>query len=176
MRSARTIALTALLIAADIAASPLSANEIPQGERRSGYSFMSQDTQAMQNDDTANPGMLWVLDGEALWRSKAGAAGKSCADCHDDARARIRGVAASAPALDNAPGPPVDLEQRLNLCRVQNQQATPLPYESRELLALTAFVAKQSHGMPIESGADPQLESYAAQGRDLFMRRQGQLN
>ena len=22
----------------------------------------------MQDDDTANPGMLWVLDGEALWK------------------------------------------------------------------------------------------------------------
>ena len=40
----------------------------------------------MQDDDTANPGMLWVLDGEALWNRKAGAAGKSCADCHGDAR------------------------------------------------------------------------------------------
>ena len=25
---------------------------------------MSPDTKAIQNDDTANPGMLWVLDGE----------------------------------------------------------------------------------------------------------------
>ena len=40
----------------------------------------------MQDDDTANPGMLWVLDGEALWKRKAGAADKSCADCHGDAR------------------------------------------------------------------------------------------
>jgi len=24
----------------------------------------------MQDDDAANPGMLWVLDGEALWNSK----------------------------------------------------------------------------------------------------------
>ena len=24
----------------------------------------------MQDDDTANPGMLWVLDGEALWSAQ----------------------------------------------------------------------------------------------------------
>ena len=30
--------------------------------------------------------------------------------------------------------------------------------------------------MPIETGADPQLEPFIAKGRDLFMRRQGQLN
>ena len=44
----------------------LLAAEIPPSDRRSGYDFMGPDTRAMQDDDTANPGMLWVLDGEAL--------------------------------------------------------------------------------------------------------------
>ena len=137
---------------------------------------MAPDTQAIQNDDTANPGMLWVLDGEALWKSKAGAAAKSCADCHNDAASSMRGVAARYPAFDAKLGRPVNLEQRINLCRAEHQQATPLAYESRDLLALTAFVAQQSRGMPIEAGADPQLEPFVAKGRELFMRRQGQLN
>src|ERR1700704_7033265 len=125
MRFARTIIIAVVLIAAGIGASRLSATEIPQGERQSGYSFMTPDTQAIQNDDTANPGMLWVLDGEALWKSKAGAAAKSCADCHNDGA--MRGVAARYPAFDKTLGHPVDLEQRINLCRTQNQQAMPLP-------------------------------------------------
>jgi len=174
MRSARTIALAALLVAAF--ASLLSANEIPQGERRSGYSFMSPDTKAMQNDDTTNPGMLWVLDGEALWKSKAGATGKACADCHHDAGASMKGVAARYPAFDKTLGRPVNLEQRINLCRARHQEATPLPYESRDLLALTAFVAQQSRGVAVEAGADPELEPFVARGHDLFMQRQGQLN
>lgn len=173
MRPSRTILAAAALL---VAVSAVLATEIPQGERRSGFSFMSPDTQAMQNDDTANPGMLWVLDGETLWKSKAGAADKSCADCHNDARTSMKGVAARYPAFDKALGHPVNLEQRINLCRAQHQQATPLPYESRELLALTAFVAQQSRGIAIESGADPQLEPFIAKGHDLFMRRQGQLN
>ena len=174
MRSARTIALAALLVAAF--ASLLSANEIPQGERRSGYSFMSPDTKAMQNDDTTNPGMLWVLDGEALWKSKAGATGKACADCHHDAGASMKGLAARYPAFDKTLGRPVNLEQRINLCRARHQEATPLPYESRDLLALTAFVAQQSRGVAVEAGADPELEPFVARGHDLFMQRQGQLN
>ena len=152
MRSIRTIVLAVLLIAADIAASPLRATEIPQGERRSGFSFMTPEIQAMQKDDTSNPGMLWVLDGETLWKSKTGAAGKTCADCHDDARTSMKGVAARYPAFDKALGRPVNLEQRINLCRTTHQQATPLAYESRELLALTAFVAQQSRDVAIESG------------------------
>jgi L-cysteine S-thiosulfotransferase len=175
MRAAGTIAVAALLIAVGIAA-PLLATEIPQAERRSGFSFMTSDTKAIQNDDTANPGMLWVLDGESLWKSKAGAAGKACADCHDDARASMKGVAARYPAFDRELGHPVNLEQRVNLCRVRNQQATPLAYESRDLLALTAFVAQQSRGIAIETGTNLQLEPFIAKGRDLFMQRQGQLN
>jgi L-cysteine S-thiosulfotransferase len=159
-----------------IAASAVLATEIPQAERRSGFSFMAPGTQAMQNDDTSNPGMLWVLDGEALWNSKAGAAGKACADCHDDARTTMKGVAARYPAFDKGLGHPIDLEQRINNCRATHQQATPLAYESRELLALTAFLAQQSRGMPITAVSDPQLEPFIAKGRELFMQRQGQLN
>jgi sulfur-oxidizing protein SoxA len=166
--------IVAMLSAATVAP-PLLAAEIPQGERRSGFSFMTPDTQAIQNDDTANPGMLWVLDGEALWKRKVGGAGKACADCHNDADG-MRGVAARYPAFDKELGRPVNLEQRINLCRVRNQQATPLAYESRDLLALTAFVAQQSRGVAIETAADPQLEPFLGKGRELFMQRQGQLN
>jgi sulfur-oxidizing protein SoxA len=172
MKSARMIAVAALLMTA----ASLAATEIPQSERRSGFSFMTPETQAIQNDDTANPGMLWVLDGEALWKGKTGAAAKACADCHNDATASMKGVAARYPAFDAALGRPVNLEQRINLCRARHQQATPLAYESRDLLALTAFVARQSRGLPIESGADPQLQPFIAKGREFFMRRQGQLN
>jgi sulfur-oxidizing protein SoxA len=173
MRLARTIAAAMLAVAAAIAA---SAGEIPQGERRSGYSFMTPDTKAIQNDDTTNPGMLWVLDGEKLWKSKAGDTAKACVDCHNDARVSMKGVAARYPAFDKELGRPVNLEQRVNLCRTRHQQATPLPYESRDLLALTAYVAQQSRGVAIATGADPQLEPFVTKGRQLFMQRQGQLN
>ena len=175
MRPFPAIAGAALLVAAGIVV-PLLAAEIQQGQRRSGYSFITPDTQAMQNDDTANPGMLWVLDGEALWKNKTGALNKACADCHHDAGASMRGVAAHYPAFDQALGRPVTLEQRINLCRARHQQAAPLAYESRDLLALTALVARQSRGLAIEAGTDPQLEPFVAKGRELFMHRQGQLN
>jgi sulfur-oxidizing protein SoxA len=120
--------------------------------------------------------MLSVLDGEALWNKQAGVLNNACADCHHDARASMRGVAARYPAFEQALGRPVNLEQRINLCRARHQQATPLAYESRDLLALTAFVAEQSRGVAIQAGADPQLEPFVAEGRELFMHRQGQLN
>ena len=172
MTQSPAIIVAALLVMA----APLLAAEIPQGQRRSGFSFMAPETQAMQNDDAANPGMLWVLDGEKLWNGKAGAAGKACADCHNDARVSMKGVAARYPVYDKSRGRPVDLEARINLCRAEHQQATPLAYESHDLLALTAFIAQQSRGIEISAGSDRELEPFVAHGRELFMQRQGQLN
>ena len=72
------LAIAAVAVSALAAAA--RAGEIPAAERRSGYEQMSAETKAMQDDDTANPGMLWVLDGEALWNAKAGEAGRACAE------------------------------------------------------------------------------------------------
>ena len=171
MSSSRAIALAALLTAL-----PVLASEISPDQRRSGYSFMATDTKAMQDDDTTNPGMLWVLDGEALWTAKAGNAGRACADCHGDARESMKGLSARYPAFDRQLGRPLSLEQRINLERAQRQDAPPLAYESRDLLALTAFIADQSRGTPITAGDDPALKPFVDEGRELFMLRQGQLN
>lgn len=154
----------------------VQAAEIPLAERRSGYEFMGRETRAMQDEDATNPGMLWVLEGEALWRQKAGAAGRACADCHGDARASMKGVAARHPAYDASRGRPVNLEQRINACRSDRQSAPPLAYESRELLALTAYVARQSRGSPIEIAIDERAKPFLDAGRTTFFRRQGQLN
>jgi len=146
--------------------------EIPLAERRSGYLDMGQATRAMQDDDATNPATLWVLDGEALWAAKAGAAARACADCHQD----LRGVAARHPAYDPATGRLVNLEQRINQCRTVRQQAPALAYESRALLALTAYVGRQSRGMPIQVEASERTKPFLEAGRATFLRRQGQLN
>ncbi len=79
------------------------------------------------------------------------------------------------PRFDDALAKPVDLEQRVNLCRTRHQQAQPFANESREQLALTALIGRQSRGMTIESGS-ARLEPFVSKGREIFMRRQGQLN
>ena len=89
----------------------------------------------------------------------------------------MKGVAARYPAFDKALGRPVNLEQRINLCRADQQQATPLPYESRDLLALTAFIARQSRGIPIETGARSAACSRSSpRAAPCSCQRQGQLN
>src|ERR1041385_8404087 len=47
-------------------APPTPAPYIVDG-RRSGYTYLSEDNQRLQNDEFANPGFLWVERGRALW-------------------------------------------------------------------------------------------------------------
>ena len=176
MRLRRGAWFRAAIAAALLHAGTVPAAEIPAGERRSGYEFMSAETRAMQDDDVTNPAVLWLLDGEDLWKRKTGAAGRACADCHGDAATSMKGVAARYPAWSAAAGRPVNLEQRINACRSGRQQASALPYESRELLALTAYVARQSRGMPIGITVDARMRPFLEAGRATFLRRQGQLN
>jgi L-cysteine S-thiosulfotransferase len=88
----------------------------------------------------------------------------------------MKGLAARFPAFDEASGRPVNLEQRINLSRERDQQAAPFRYESAELLALTAYIALQSRGQPIDPPKDKRLEPFRERGRALFNQRSGQLN
>ena len=137
----RRIAFAALLVMA-------------AGEKHSGYQDASPETRAMQDDDASNPGFLWVQQGETLWNERIGAAGRSCADCHGAAPVAMRGVATRYPLFDARIGRPVTLAQRIEQCRVDRQEATPLPADSDALLGLTAYVGLQSRGLPMQVAVD----------------------
>ena len=145
-------------------------------KRRSGYQDMGPSLQKMQDDGTANPGMLFVQLGAQGWATPAGAANKACADCHGASGATMKGVALRYPAIPEGADTPADLEARINLCRTANQKAAPLPPESRELLSLSAYVAHQSRGQPIAPPDDPRLAPFRERGAALWAARQGQLN
>ena len=141
----RWLILFAMLLGAAYAHSE---SFIALNKRQSGTQFMAASTQAMQNDDTANPGMLWVKDGEALWQRSTEGNQKSCASCHTPSS--MKGVAARYPAFDDVLKRPITLSQRINQCRQKHQQADPLRFESRDLLGLESYVAHQSRGLPVD--------------------------
>lgn len=143
---------------------------------RSGISFASADIRALQADDFANPGMLWVARGEKLWGMAAGRNNQSCASCHQDAKSSMKGVAARYPRIDAATSRLFNLEGRINRCRKDQQEGEPLRYESEELLALTAYVAHQSRGLPLQVSVDDAARPYFERGRETYYRRQGQMN
>src|SRR5215210_3930759 len=142
--------------------------QTPADQRRSGFDFMSPETQAMQKDDLSNPGMFSLRDGEALWTERSGTAKRACADCHGDAKASMRGVAARHPAYDPQERRPINLEQRINQCRTARQGASPFPYESPALIGLSTYVGHQSRGVAVAPSADERLASFRENGRALY--------
>ena len=176
-RSACEVAPTWLLLVlmAGTPTAPAGERAQPVDARRSGLLDMRPQTQAMQRDDGANPGMLAVLEGASLWRQAAGNVQRACADCHG-APSTMQSVATRYPAFDAQAARPITLEQRINACRVRHQQASPWAWESRELLALGALVGHQSRGLPIAPAQDPLLQPFRERGQSRFEQRVGQLN
>jgi sulfur-oxidizing protein SoxA len=171
MRRARArVALAAAALAAGVALAQERA--IAPGELKSGSAFLGSDLRALQNDDFANPGMLWVERGEKLWREPAGSL--ACAGCHKGQS--MRGVAAHYPRIDSASGKLLSLEGRINQCRTERMGAEPLRYESEELLALTAYLARQSFGLPIATRIDGAARAHFEAGRAAYHQRRGQMN
>jgi L-cysteine S-thiosulfotransferase len=84
-------------------------------------------------------------------------------------------VAARYPAWDAALGKPVTLAARVNLCRQRHLKAAPLAPESDALLALEAYLARQSRGLPIVPDAEPRSRPFRDSGERLFRQRIGQL-
>lgn len=143
---------------------------------QSGIAFLSAEIRALQQDDFSSPAMLWATRGEKLWNAPAGKGNQSCASCHQDARASMKGVSARYPKIDPGAARLVNIEGRINHCRTRHQQAESLSYESEELLALTSYVGFQSRGMPVAVTIDVQNRRHFERGRDMYYTRMGQIN
>lgn len=172
--SARSLAIASILSAAALAA---SAAEPQRPEPlKSALEFVGADIRALQADDFSNPAMLWMARDEKLWSEAPPGGAKSCAGCHGDAPASMKGAATRYPRIDPGSAQLVDLEGRINLCRERHQRAASFQPESDELLGLTAYVAYQSRGRPLAMSLDPQNHRAFERGRERYRTRIGQMN
>lgn len=175
--------LTVLVVAALACVTAVAASALAQAPLqgrtaapRSGQEFMSQATRSMQRDDSLNPGMLWVREGEQLWSTAPRTGSPSCAGCHGDAARSMKGVAPRYPAHDDVLDRAVNLGQRIDQCRHRHQQL-PLPAaETPQRLALETFVAHQSRGLPLAPPGGARMDAERERGRALFQQRFGQLD
>ena len=171
--AARTLVGPALLLLLSVAG---AADHAPSQQPRSDYTFLGAELRALQDDEFANPGMLWVDRGRALWSEATGAAAQSCQSCHGQASASMRSVAPRYPAWSQSLGRVINLEQQINHCRVERLKAAAWDYESEELLALTAFISHQAKGLPTQVRIDGHAAQSFERGRAFFYQRRGQLN
>lgn len=145
-----------------------------QGRASSGTAYLDAATRRLHEDDFLNPGMFAVEQGREVFGRADGDRGMSCAACHDEAS--TRGMAARYPRYEAARGGIVDLPDAVDRMRREKMGASPLGRDSAEMLALSAFLARQSRGLlrqvDVEGPARPFLEA----GRAFFFARRGQLD
>lgn len=144
--------------------------------RRSGYTYAQPETRAMEDDNIANPSFAWVDQGEAMWSKKEGKAGKSCASCHGDASKSMKKVAGTYPVYAKELGKLINVEQRINQCRVERMQANAWKWESKELLSMTAYVKYQGRGTTVNPVIDGPAKPFFDKGKAFYEQRAGQLD
>ena len=157
-------------------ARPLASRPYSIDGRRSGYTYLSEENRRLQDDEFGNPGLLWVERGSQLWVQPHGPSQKSCASCHADGASTMRGTRTRFPRFDTRRNTLINLEQQINRCREERLGATAYPYESEELLALTALVGFQSRGLPLNVDIEGPAKPFFEAGRAFFVRRRGQLD
>lgn len=145
-------------------------------DRRSGYTYATAETRAMQDDDFENPGMLWVEHGEESWEEVDGEAGKACASCHKDAATSMKTVGTTYPKIAKDIGKLDNIENRINRCRTENMKAKPWKYDSQDMLGMVSYVKRQSHGQPVNVSIEGEAASWYEKGKAFYNQRRGQLD
>jgi sulfur-oxidizing protein SoxA len=140
----------------------------------SGWLFREADTRSMEADDFENPAMLYVEQGEAAWNTVDGSEGKSCASCHGESTS-MRGVRPTMPKINEANGELWSVEQYINDCRTNRMGAEEWKWSGQDMLNMTALIASQSRGMPIDVKIDGPAAPYWEQGKEIYYTRYGQL-
>jgi sulfur-oxidizing protein SoxA len=80
------------------------------------------------------------------------------------------------PKWSDEAGKPMTLEQWINWSRTEHQGAEPWGWESQQMLGMTALIALQSRGMPVDVQTDGPMEAWWKRGEEMYYTRTGQLD
>lgn len=149
--------------------------DIPLAEYANGIYAIDQDAREQWQEIEVFPPYEFTIDeGRALWNEKF-ADGKTYADCFPGSESGVRQL---YPMFDTSSGEVVTLEVALNQCREKHGMAG-FEYGGEQLLALSAFMAFQSRGNPINvtvSAEDPGALAAYEEGKRFYYTKRGQLN
>lgn len=143
-------------------------------EIRSGWTFRTEETQALQMDDFDNPGMIFVDQAIESFETVDGSEGKSCASCHDGPE-EFEGLRATLPKWNDAAEAVWTMEMYVNNCRTERMGAEAWGWKSQPMLNMNALISLQSRGMPVNVAIDGPAQAMWEQGKEMYYTRYGQL-
>lgn len=139
----------------------------------SGWVFRSDETQALQLDDFDNPAFVFIDQAMEEFENKDGAAGKACADCHENVE-DFKGLRASMPRVKN--GKLQSMEDQVNQCRTEQMGAEPWKWSGATMQSMVAMIGLQSRGMPMNVKIDGEAKPFWEKGKEIYYTRHGQLD
>lgn len=142
----------------------------------SGWIYRTPETQALEMDDFDNPGFVFVDQALDDWETVDGAAGESCASCHEGGPEEFAGLRTVLPRWDETAGAMWTMEDYINNCRTERMQADPWKWGKADMTSMVALISLQSRGMPINVAIDGPVADIWEQGRELYYTRVGQLD
>jgi sulfur-oxidizing protein SoxA len=145
------------------------------GDRSSGYTYATKETQGMQDDDLANPAFLWLDEGAALWNKVEGKAGKSMRTAWQSVGEYASEAGVTYPKYNAKLGKMQSLEQKINQLRTEVMGAKPYKWESKQMLAMTIFIRNMSKGKPMNVSIDGPAVPFFNAGKKFFEEKRGQL-
>ncbi|HDR29798.1 sulfur oxidation c-type cytochrome SoxA [Rhodovulum sp.] len=145
-------------------------------EIRSGWTFRTRETQALQMDDFENPGLSAAEMAIETWETAEGSAGKSCADCHGTVEEGMRGVRAVYPKWVESAGEVRTIEMQINDCRTNRMGAEEWKYIGSDMVNMTALIASVSRGLPMNVAIDGPAREMWEKGKEIYYTRVGQLD
>jgi len=149
----------------------------PLKEVISGWHYRTEETRELETDTFQNPGYLGVEQGEEIWNTVEGTAGKSCASCHGDASDSMAKVGATFPKWHATMSKPVNVELQINHCRTENMGAEAYKFDKGGQKPLTAYIKNQALGEPVSVDlTQGDMQAWFDKGKETYYKRTGQLN
>lgn len=147
-----------------------------QAELLSGFEYLTPETQEMQLDDFANPGMFSVEEGHVLFTT-AGSNGKACADCHGEEGSKLDPKRiAQYPVYSESLQTAVTLQGQINICWDDKLENPPAIYDSHTSIALETMVRHLARGEVVNVDTSGSMQKHYEAGRELYNMRFGQLD
>lgn len=141
---------------------------------RSGWTYRTEETKLMQQDDFDNTGMLGVDAARVDFSAELGAGGESCAGCHETPES-LKGVKAVYPKWDAEREVVQTIENQIDECVTERMGIESWGYNSGRMINMSALMAFVSRGEVVNVAIDgPGAETWE-KGKELYYTRFGQL-
>jgi sulfur-oxidizing protein SoxA len=145
-------------------------------EVKSGYSYLTEATQEMQDDEFANPGMKNVEEGRK-WFYQKGVNGKSCVTCHGEEGGKFnKQHLASYPVYNAEFEKPFTLQEQINFCWEEHLDNVPFVYDCVDLIELETYVRHLARDETVNVTITDELKSFFEKGKALYHTRFGQID